>query len=114
MGVRGVATPCFAPSSAEALDAHASVARIDAEAQNLGIALVHSDGNDGNIDSAPCVDIKGMSRAQLSKRHFRNTTRTHFAMRRFHGGLSGVGGATSIVTKLAWNCHATLIAEGPR
>jgi hypothetical protein len=51
------------------------MARIDAEVQSFGIALVHRDGNNGNIDSAPCVGLNGMSRGQLSKRHFENTTR---------------------------------------
>jgi hypothetical protein len=60
------------------------MARIDAEAQSLGIALVRSDGNNDNIDSAPCVGLSGMSRGQLSKRHFENTTCAHFAVSWFH------------------------------
>jgi hypothetical protein len=51
------------------------MARIDAEAQSFGIALVPGNGNDDNIDSAPCVDLNGMSRGQLSKPDFENATR---------------------------------------
>jgi hypothetical protein len=82
-----------------------------AQCVSLGVILVNSDDNNGESDSASCIDTMETSRGQLSNRHFENTTSRHFAMHWFHSLSLWNWGATSIVTKLAWNCHATLIAE---